>query len=177
MLSSPTLFQREKYIDNRGFLIQVWNPAWPWKEIGGFLPVQENLSKSRLGTFRGMHWQLPPFEQGKLVTVPSGAITDYVVDIRKSSQNYGEVHKFEIDSDNMHSLWVPPGFAHGFESLVDDTLVIYQVTKKWSKDHERSFSPLSLVEIAKSVSGELVLSDKDAMATNFKDLRSDETFD
>lgn len=153
----------------------MWNPNWPWSEIG-LSPVQENLSKSKNRTFRGMHWQLPPFEQGKLVTVLDGKIVDYVVDLRRSSASFGELLKFELDSDSMSSLWVPPGFAHGFEALLDDTLVVYQVTKRWSQEHERSFSPMSMKNLEKSGRGYL-LSDKDSRAPGFSDLAPGDIFD
>lgn len=175
MLAKPQVFERKKHFDKRGFFTEMWNPDWPWGEIG-LQPLQENLSKSKLGTFRGMHWQLPPFEQGKLVTVLRGRIVDYVVDLRRSSPDYGKLEEFEIDEDAMSSVWVPPGFAHGFQTTSDDTMVMYQVTKRWSREHERAFSPLSLQSFG-LVTEDWILSEKDSQATHFADLFEEDLFD
>lgn len=175
LLDVPTLFSREKYEDERGYFSEIWSNQHPWAKIQSS-PVQENISCSQALTFRGMHWQVPPYEQGKLVSVLKGKITDYVVDLRLSSPGFGSAHSFELHSDKPQLLWVPPGFAHGFEAHMDDTLVSYQVTNMWSPVHERRFSPLSLDGIERG-GEDWIMSPKDAKAKMFQDLERRDLFD
>ena len=175
-MNEPHLFQRTIHSDNRGLFAEIWEEDFPWSKLG-LSPAQENVSISRRRVFRGMHWQLPPFEQGKLVTVLTGAIRDFVVDVRKSSNLFCKLQVFELDGRNMQSLWVPPGFAHGFESLEDDTVVVYQLTNKWSPEHERSFSYISLGELTELDVEDLLLSSKDSAAAPLAGLDSGDFFD
>ncbi len=99
--------------------------------------VQHNISISRKNVVRGLHYQLNPYAQGKLVSVMSGKIFDVAVDIRKNSPTFGKYISIEIDSNNMKMFWVPRGFAHGFLSLEEDTKVSYLTTNEYSHDHER----------------------------------------
>ncbi|HID42068.1 MAG TPA: dTDP-4-dehydrorhamnose 3,5-epimerase [Pyrodictium sp.] len=99
--------------------------------------VQANVSVSRRGVVRGLHYQLRPSEQGKLVTVLRGRIVDVAVDIRRRSPWFGKYVAVELSEDNHRLLWIPPGFAHGFQALEDDTLVLYLVTKEYNPKYER----------------------------------------
>ncbi len=100
--------------------------------------AQDNESRSAKGVLRGLHFQEPPYEQGKLVRVARGAVIDVSVDIRKDSQTYGKWAAFELSEQNKRMLWIPPGFAHGFVTLEDDTIFIYKCTKVYKSESENS---------------------------------------
>lgn len=100
--------------------------------------VQQNTSVSALaGTVRGMHFQLPPHTEGKFVRCIRGAIVDVIVDLRRSSPSFMRHEGFELSAANHRMLWVPPGFAHSFQTLSDDTEVTYLVTAAYAPDAER----------------------------------------
>ncbi len=99
--------------------------------------VQDNHALSRdIGTLRGLHFQLPPKAQDKLVRVTRGAILDVVVDVRRSSPTFGRHLAIELSADNWRQLWVPKGFAHGYCTLKPDTEVIYKVTDAYAPEHD-----------------------------------------
>lgn len=100
--------------------------------------VQDNHSCSRAGVLRGLHYQLPPHAQGKLVRVVKGAAFDVAVDIRKGSPTFGQWVGVELSANNQRQLWIPEGFAHGFLALQDDTHFLYKTTDVYAKDCERS---------------------------------------
>jgi dTDP-4-dehydrorhamnose 3,5-epimerase len=130
------VIQPKVWGDARGHFFESYSEA-VFKAAG--LPtdfVQDNQSLSAAGILRGLHFQAPPFAQGKLVRVIAGAVLDVVVDIRKGSATYGEHFKIELSADNKKMLWVPPGFAHGFLTLQDDTIFVYKVTGLYNKESE-----------------------------------------
>lgn len=98
--------------------------------------VQDNQSLSQKGAVRGLHFQAPPFEQGKLVRVVKGAVRDVVVDIRKNSATYGQHFSIDLTEENQLMFWIPPGFAHGFETLQDNTIFLYKCTNLYNKASE-----------------------------------------
>lgn len=98
--------------------------------------VQDNQSLSQKGAVRGLHFQAPPFEQGKLVRVVKGAVRDVVVDIRKNSATYGQHFSIDLTEENQLMFWIPPGFAHGFETLEDNTIFLYKCTNLYNKESE-----------------------------------------
>ena len=100
--------------------------------------VQDNHSVSQAGTLRGLHYQLPPHPQGKLVRVTQGAAFDVAVDIRRGSPHFGRWVGVELSAANRRQMWVPEGFAHGFIALEDDTHFLYKTTDVYAKDCERS---------------------------------------
>ena len=100
--------------------------------------VQDNESMSQKGVLRGLHFQKPPFEQGKLVRVMQGAVLDVAVDLRKSSATYGEWVAVELTQENKWMYWIPPGFAHGFVSLKNNTVFFYKCTNIYNKESEGS---------------------------------------
>ena len=100
--------------------------------------VQDNESHSRRGVLRGLHYQLPPHPQGKLVRVVAGAALDVAVDIRRGSPTFGQWAAVELSADNRRQLWIPEGFAHGFVALADDTRFLYKTTDFYAKDCERA---------------------------------------
>lgn len=128
-----------KFGDNRGFFSETWNGAK--LAAAGFVHefVQDNQSLSRQsGTIRGLHCQVAPAVQGKLVRVIKGAIWDVAVDIRRGSPTYGQYAAAVLSAENWSQLWVPGGFLHGFCTLEADTEVIYKVTAGYNKDAERA---------------------------------------
>lgn len=129
----------EIHSDNRGLFYESYNQVDFDNRIGSKVRfVQENHSVSARGVIRGLHYQLPPAEQGKLVRVTRGSAFDVVVDIRHSSPDFGRWAGYELTEDNHIQLWIPPGFAHGFMALVDGTEVQYRTTHLYSPDRERS---------------------------------------
>ncbi len=131
------LIEPRVFPDERGYFKEIYKRT-PFLANG--VPydfVQANVSLSHRGVVRGLHYQLRPMEQGKLVTVLRGRILDVAVDIRRGSPWYGRHVAVELSEDNHRLLWIPPGFAHGFQALEDNTLVLYLVTKEYSREHER----------------------------------------
>lgn len=98
--------------------------------------IQDNQSLSQKGVLRGLHFQAPPYSQGKLVRVIKGAVLDVALDIRKHSKTYGQHYSIELSEENKTMLWVPEGFAHGFSTLEDNTIFAYKCTNYYSKDSE-----------------------------------------
>ena len=116
--------------DDAGFFSEVWN-ARDFAAAGidvRFRPGQSCPQPAGKGTLRGLHYQMPPAAQGKLVRVTRGAIFDVAVDIRRGSPTFGRHADAVLSAENWHQLWVPPGFAHGYCTLEDDTEVQYKVT-------------------------------------------------
>ena len=130
-----------KFHDERGFFTETYKEL-EYLELGIPKFVQDNLSESSKGVIRGLHWQASPFGQGKLVSCLSGSILDVAVDIRKDSKTFGNHVAIELNSDEQLSLWVPEGFAHGFQSLEEKTRVHYKVTNYWKKESEKSINPM-----------------------------------
>jgi dTDP-4-dehydrorhamnose 3,5-epimerase len=122
--------------DHRGHFLESFNKKKILEIIGNFEFVQDNQSLSSKGVLRGLHFQNPPFEQGKLVRVIKGSVLDVIVDIRKSSPTYGKSFSVELTEENFKMLWIPPGFGHGFATLEDNTIFAYKVTNYYNKESE-----------------------------------------
>ena len=131
------LIEPKVFRDNRGFFMETYKYSEFQKNGISYEFVQDNHSKSQRGVLRGLHYQLKPMEQGKLVRCIKGRIWDVAVDIRKGSPWYGKWVAVELSEENKLMLWIPPGFAHGFIVLEDDTEVVYKVTKEYSPELER----------------------------------------
>ncbi len=124
--------------DERGFFFESFNEKAFNAATGNRLPfVQDNHSKSVKGVLRGLHYQLAPRAQGKLVRVVQGEVFDVAVDIRDGSPTYGQWVGEILSADNKKQLWIPPGFAHGFLTLSDTAEFLYKTTDTWSPEHER----------------------------------------
>jgi len=141
-IHGPLLFTPQVFPDERGFFFESWNAdafATALDAEGQPVPVfvQENHSRSIRGVLRGLHHQLPPNPQGKLVQCVAGEVFDVIVDIRQSSPSFGEWVGVYLSDSNHKQLWVPPGFAHGFLSLSQKVDVLYKVTDFWRPDYER----------------------------------------
>jgi dTDP-4-dehydrorhamnose 3,5-epimerase len=127
----------KKFGDHRGFFSEVWNER-TLNDAGLNLRfVQDNHALSaEIGTLRGLHYQLDPAAQGKLVRVVRGAVLDVAVDIRVGSPTFGQHVAVELSADNWRQLWVPRGFAHGYCTLQPNTELVYKVTDYYSPDHD-----------------------------------------
>lgn len=126
-----------RYSDQRGYFSETFKESWFRKEIADVVFSQDNESLSvRAGTVRGLHFQASPFAQGKLVRCSQGAIFDVVVDIRRSSKSFGQWIGEELTPENGIQLWVPTGFAHGFVTLKDNSVINYKVTAPYSPKHD-----------------------------------------
>lgn len=132
------------FADDRGWFMESFNEARFEAGLAALgLPpagrfVQDNHSCSHAGVLRGLHYQLPPHAQGKLVRVVKGRAFDVAVDIRRSSPHFGRWTGVELSAGNRLQFWIPPGFAHGFVALEDDTHFLYKTTDLYAKDCERS---------------------------------------
>ena len=126
------------FVDNRGLFFESWSVESFSKNGLDLNFVQDNQSLSNKGVLRGLHFQNPPFAQGKLVRVIKGSVLDVVVDIRKHSSSYGQHFSIELNEVNKTILWIPPGFAHGFVTLEDDTIFSYKCTGTYNSAFEDS---------------------------------------
>ena len=127
--------------DERGFFLESWNQQRFDEAVGRPVRfVQDNHSRSAHGVLRGLHYQVPPAGQGKLIRVASGKIFDVAVDMRRSSPQLGQWVGVEVSADNGVQLWIPPGFAHGFVTLSESADLLYKATGYYSPDHERTLA-------------------------------------
>lgn len=141
LLLTPQVFE-----DDRGFFFESWNAsrfAQALASAGNQASspvefVQDNHSRSARGVLRGLHFQLPPHAQGKLVRCSAGEIFDVAVDLRRGSATFGRWVGVRLSATNHQQLWVPPGFAHGFLSLEHGSEVLYKTTDVWHRECERS---------------------------------------
>lgn len=132
------LFTPKIFGDERGFFYESFN-AKVFTEATGLQPefVQDNHSKSVRGVLRGLHYQLPPHAQGKLVRVVQGEVFDVAVDIRRTSPTFGKWVGVTLSADNKNQLWIPPGFAHGFITLSQTAEFLYKTTDFYFPNCER----------------------------------------
>lgn len=124
--------------DERGYFFESFNSEVFMKAGLEANFMQDNESKSAKGVLRGLHFQEPPYEQGKLVRVARGGVIDVSVDIRKESPTYGQWEAIELTEENKRMIWIPPGFAHGFVTLREDTIFIYKCTNVYHRESENS---------------------------------------
>ena len=171
-LSIPDVLVIEPQVfgDERGFFFESFNQERFEKALGLKVTfVQDNHSKSVKGVLRGLHYQLPPKAQGKLVRVTQGEVYDVAVDLRQSSPTFGKWVCEILSADNKKQMWIPEGFAHGFVALSDAAEVLYKTTDFYSKEHEQAIrwddETLSIQWPIKDIS----LSAKDETAQSFKE--------
>lgn len=136
----PGLLEIEPAVfgDERGYFYESYNKEAFAKAGITEEFVQDNQSFSAKGVLRGLHFQNPPYAQGKLVRVIQGAVLDVALDIRQGSPTYGQFHSVKLTGQNKKMFWVPPGFAHGFATLEDDTVFAYKCTNLYNKESEGS---------------------------------------
>ena len=143
LVKGPLLLTPQVFGDDRGFFLESWNGE-RWQELlaaHGQSPVpfvQDNHSRSARGVLRGLHWQLPPHPQAKLVRCVLGSIFDVAVDLRRGSPSFGQWLGAELSAANHQQLWIPVGFAHGFLTLSEHAEVLYKTTDFWSRSCERA---------------------------------------
>ena len=158
------LLKPERYRDSRGFFQEVYNLRKLEERGISAHFVQDNRSLSlAAGTLRGLHFQVPPHAQAKLVRCTKGSIFDVAVDIRRGSKTYGSWQAFELSAENSFQLFVPIGFAHGFMTLQDNTEVEYKCSDYYAPDSEGSIRWDSC-EISWPTHDNVITSDKDAEA-------------
>lgn len=168
-LPGVLLIEPRVFGDSRGFFYESFNERAFLEKTGVDARfVQDNHSKSARGVLRGLHYQIR-HAQGKLVRVTRGAVLDVVLDIRRSSPSFGQWFSSVLSEDNKLQMWIPPGFAHGFSVLEDDTEFLYKTTDYWMPEHERCilWSDPALA-IDWQLQGEPVMSEKDQRGTPFQ---------
>jgi dTDP-4-dehydrorhamnose 3,5-epimerase len=157
--------------DDRGYFMESFRQDLFDKEIPGIDFIQDNESLSVFGVLRGLHYQLPPFAQSKLVRVVKGKVLDVAVDIRKNSPTFGKHASVELSEHNKRQLFVPRGFAHGFVVLSDSAVFQYKVDNLYSGEHDRGIAfddPEIGIDWGLPID-KLVLSDKDTQNPLLKD--------
>lgn len=136
-LEPVLLIKPTPHRDERGEFVEVFREHI-FREAGIYVTfVQDNISRSKKNSVRGLHYQLPPSSQVKLVMVPHGTILDVVVDMRQNSPTFKQHYSTVLSNDNRHMLYVPTGFAHGFSVMSDEATVYYKCNDYYSKDLER----------------------------------------
>ncbi|EBE0568073.1 TPA: dTDP-4-dehydrorhamnose 3,5-epimerase, partial [Salmonella enterica subsp. enterica serovar Aberdeen] len=132
------IFEPKVFSDERGFFMESFNQKVFEEAVGRKIEfVQDNHSKSTKGVLRGLHYQVEPYAQGKLVRCIAGEVFDVAVDIRKDSETFGKWVGVNISSENKRQLWIPEGFAHGFLVLSDSADFLYKTSNYYSPIHER----------------------------------------
>jgi dTDP-4-dehydrorhamnose 3,5-epimerase len=137
-LPEVLLIEPKVFGDERGFFYESFSQRVFEAAVGHTVPfVQDNHSKSQRGVLRGLHYQMPPHSQGKLVRVVEGEVFDVAVDIRRSSPRFGQWVGAHLSADNKHQLWIPSGFAHGFLTLSETAQFLYKTTGYYTPSAER----------------------------------------
>ena len=140
-IKGPLIIKPKIFFDERGYFFESWNQSEFNQIISRkVIFIQDNHSESKFGVLRGLHYQLNPKAQAKLVRCTKGEVFDVLVDIRKDSDTYGEWSSIILNEQNKLQFWIPEGFVHGFLSLKDFSEVQYKTNEYWHKDHERSLS-------------------------------------
>ncbi len=182
-VQGPLLLTPQVFGDDRGFFLESWN-GQRWQELladhgQAAVPfVQDNHSRSVRGVLRGLHWQLPPHPQAKLVRCVVGSIFDVAVDLRRGSPSFGQWLGAELSAANHQQLWVPVGFAHGFLTLSEQAEVLYKTTDFWSRSCERDLrwdDPALAIGWPQLETAPL-LSGKDGIAPLLAELATDDLF-
>jgi dTDP-4-dehydrorhamnose 3,5-epimerase len=169
LLFSPRVFE-----DDRGYFFESFNQSVFEKAVGARVSFcQDNESYSHKNVLRGLHFQKPPYAQGKLVRVTNGAVIDVAVDLRSNSPTYGQYQKVMLSAGNKKQFWVPAGFAHGFITLTDDTVFNYKCTNYYNKASEGGLNWNDpILNIDWENDGTPILSEKDAVDIDFTQFKS-----
>ena len=172
-LEGVLLLKPKVYKDERGYFYESFNQKTFNDVVGEKIEfVQDNQSSSQKHTLRGLHFQAPPFAQGKLVRVVQGAVIDLIVDIRKNSPTYGQTLTVELQAENHEILWVPPGFAHGFYTLADHTIFQYKCSNFYNKESEGDILWSDAAFDFQKQFKNQILNEKDKIAPVFNQLNS-----
>lgn len=133
------IIETRRFNDSRGYFYESFNQVKYQELLGESVNfLQDNISVSAKNVLRGLHFQNPPFAQGKLVSVLKGSVLDVAVDIRKNSKTYGQHESIVLSAENGLQFWIPPGFAHGFLALEDETIFSYKCTNVYHPESEGS---------------------------------------
>ena len=167
VIINPTIFN-----DDRGYFFEAYNQAKFHENGITYKFIQDNQSFSKKGVIRGLHLQINPFAQAKLVRVLQGEILDVAVDLRKGSKTYGEKVSVILSSENKKQLMIPHGFAHGFSVLSETAVVMYKVDEVYNKDSERGirFDDPTLNIDWKVDTKDAIVSEKDLVMPSYKDI-------
>ncbi|MGZ4034394.1 MAG: dTDP-4-dehydrorhamnose 3,5-epimerase [Bacteroidia bacterium] len=170
----PDLFiiKPKVFEDERGYFYESYSKAVFEKNGIHADFIQDNQSLSQKGVLRGLHFQNPPYAQGKLVRAIKGAILDIAVDIRKNSATYGHHFDIELNEQNKTMLWIPPGFAHGFLTLENNTIFSYKCSNLYNKASEDCILWNDPTLSINWGINDPILSDKDKSGKYFKDFES-----
>jgi dTDP-4-dehydrorhamnose 3,5-epimerase len=169
--SGLQVFEPKVFVDSRGYFLETFNEN-TFKAAGIESQfVQDNESKSQYGVVRGLHYQMNPYAQAKLVRVIVGSVLDVVVDIRKGSATYGQKYEILLTGENKRQLYIPRGFAHGFSVLEEGTIFSYKCDNFYSKESEGGISPTdpALAIDWRVGADKMLLSDKDKNSPAMKD--------
>ena len=164
------LIEPKVHIDSRGYFFEAFQQDSFEKKVGHKVDfVQDNESMSSRGTLRGLHYQLPPFSQSKLIKVTFGSILDVAVDIRNNSPTFGMHIAIELNEENKKQLYIPQGFAHGFIVLSEIAIVCYKTDNYYEPNSQRGilFSDIKLDIDWKLPINEIIVSDKDKVQPRF----------
>lgn len=168
---APQLINHKTFDDNRGLFYEQFNDLTFHKFLKNekISFVQDNISVSKKGVIRGLHFQTAPYGQGKYISVLSGAIFDIFLDIRKHSNSFGCWSFHILDSQNKESLWIPEGFAHGFQALEKNSTVHYKATNFYNQESEKTIHPLDSYLSINWPLDLKIISEKDMNGKKFKD--------
>jgi dTDP-4-dehydrorhamnose 3,5-epimerase len=164
-IAEVVIIEPEVFTDQRGFFFESWHAEKFAREGLAADFVQDNHSMSEMGTLRGLHYQVPPRAQGKLVRVVRGTVFDVAVDLRRSSPTFGKWVGLSLSAESKRSVWIPAGFAHGFYVMTPQAEVVYKCTEAYSPTEERVLrwdDPDLDIEWPLSEGQDPLLSEKDA---------------
>ncbi len=136
--SGLLIIEPRVFHDDRGYFFESWNKQTFFDAGIPYDFVQDNQSSSGVDVIRGLHFQVPPHAQGKLVRVSRGSVLDVAVDLRRNEPTYGKHFKIRLDDKDHRMVFIPPGFAHGFKTLEEHTLFVYKCTDIYARETERS---------------------------------------
>lgn len=164
------ILEPQVFGDSRGYFFESFSQKQFDELVGETVFVQDNESKSSYGVVRGLHYQLPPYTQAKLVRVVKGSVWDVAVDLRKGSETYGQHIAVELSEENKRQFFIPKGFAHGFAVLSEETIFQYKCDHYYAPGHEGGikFDDAALGIDWRIPREEMILSEKDLQLGGFE---------
>ncbi len=170
-IEGAVIIEPQVFGDERGYFFESYSAKWFNENVSEVNFVQDNESKSRYGVLRGLHYQLPPYTQAKLVRVVKGKVLDVAVDMRKDSPTLGKHVAVELSEENKRMYFIPKGFAHGFVVLSDEVIFQYKCDEFYAPGHEAAvrYDDPALGIDWKIPTEDIILSEKDKKHPGFKD--------
>lgn len=167
-IEGPVEFTPDIHKDDRGNFTETYSQILLEKNGFNYKFIQDNQSTSKKGVFRGIHCQLPPYTQGKLVRVVKGKVIDFAIDLRRTSDTYAQWESVILDGEKGNQFWIPPGFGHAFYTLEDDTIMTYKCTNLYDKEHEVCIDYTDEdINLPLKDLKDLIISDKDSKGISF----------